>query len=958
MGAIKIEEILEKGLKAAMQEALEEIKGNGRKEEKTNKNEEKTEALKDNYAIIKEEIEAAKTSNKSRKEIIIFLKELIKNRDKECLPNEVNRLQYILKYLEYYEVLNSQEKYSDNESYITALRKKSDEIEDQRERNKEFFKKNPEEKTYRHQERDAISEEKRSADERIIDEEIEKLGEIILRLTEQNIDTSLERKLLISNKEYDETKERIEIIRNKIKKHQTGYLSEEQERLLGDAEDLNEQKRQCAIAEAYKEEFGQMQEYLRQYGTFQEQKLAIASEYAEKIRKAGSEAERLTLTSERDSLLAGVKTQEIKNTMDWSVVFGEFGSMFGKVIEPVLANARQYLDTDEFRNSDQASQQTLIEAIQQMERSVGGADNVSFKRLGAEIKAWQKAMESLTEAQEEYKRCYEELEEAQRNLIEAQKSGAESEIQAAEGALKTAQENEEAARKNVESLQDTADTAQRTVSNTATTLKTSMDGVVSGLQKLASGSLSGAYSGLIEFGNNAEKMGGRLGKAFGKIADKLEDVPVIGWIASIIDIFKDGMSVVIGGLLDAVFNAVSGILDDVLSGDLFKTLGESILSGVGKIFDALTWGGFSSWFGSGDSDKNLEKDIEYLTASNKDLQKSIDNLAEKMEEGSVADAKGVYEHQKELLEQQQANTQEMMQRSAAAYSNGFMGIGGHHSSNSIIDKGMTASDWGRISEITGKDIRSAGDFFGLSSEDMAKVFNEATDLYSKIKSLADDGYKDAAQYMDDYIEYYRQLEELQDAYREKVTGMSFNSLRDEFKSALMDMESDAETFAENLDEIMMNALVESLMSEKYSEMLKDWYKEFADAMANDGKLTDAELTSLRNRYQAIVDGALKERDAIADAIGYESGSTTSQSGKAGAFTAMSQDQGTKLEGLFTSVQMHTANMDAALERVAEKMSIAEGHLVRIAENTGASAGHLKEIRTALETIKRDGLRTR
>lgn len=86
--------------------------------------------------------------------------------------------------------------------------------------------------------------------------------------------------------------------------------------------------------------------------------------------------------------------------------------------------------------------------------------------------------------------------------------------------------------------------------------------------------------------------------------------------------------------------------------------------------------------------------------------------------------------------------------------------------------------------------------------------------------------------------------------------------------------------------------------------------------------------------------------------------TYTQSGKAGAFTAISQDQGTKLEGLFTSVQNHTANMDTALESVADKMSIAEGHLARIAENTGESAGHLKEIKLTLDTIKRDGLKTR
>ena len=744
-----------------------------------------------------------------------------------------------------------------------------------------------------------------------------------------------------------------------VKAGRSADLNEEQQQAIDYADELNEAKRQKAIAEAYKGEFALMQEHLRQYGSYQQQKLAIASEYAEKIKKAGSEAERLSLGKERDSLIAGVKAQELKANIDWSVVFGEFGGMFSKVIAPVLADAKAYIETDEFKNSDHASQEALIDAIRQMERNMGGANNLSFKRLGNEINDYQASVIRLKESQEEYARCYAELIAAQKAYISAQAEGTEAEKEAAEQALATAQENEAAAAKNVENAQNVTDAAQRAVSDTATGLKSAMDGVVDGLQKLASGSLSGAYNGLISLGKGAEKMGGKLGEAFGKVADALEDVPIIGWIASIIDVFKDGLSVVIGGLLDAVFNAVSGILDDILSGDLFVTLGESILSGVGKIFDALTWGGFSSWFGSGDSDKTLESDIEYLTASNKDLQKSIDNLAEKLEEGSVADAEAVYNRQKALLEQSMANTQQMMQRSGSAYSNGFLGIGGHHSSNYKINKGMSSADWKRISDIVGKDITNAGAFFGLSSEDMAKVFNEANDLYSKIKALADDGYKNAAQYMDDYIDYYKQLDELQDALREKLTGMSFSSVRDNFKSQLLDMESDAESFAENLDEMLFGTIVESLMSDKYSEMLKDWYNSLADAMSNDGKLDDAELAALRSSYKKIVDSAIAERDALADAMGYDpETSGSSQSGKSGSFAAMSQDQGTKLEGLFVSAQMHLSSIDDNIEDVTAKWGAASDTLRKIEENTGRAADKLDEVADDVKKIIRDGIKTR
>ena len=398
-----------------------------------------------------------------------------------------------------------------------------------------------------------------------------------------------------------------------------------------------------------------MREHLKQYGTFQQQKLAIAEEYAEKISKAQSEGEKLSLSVERDSRLAGVEAQELRASIDWATVFGEFGGMFSDMVKPVLEDVKKYMQTDEFRNADQDSQQALVEAYRQMMEVTGDVGKTSFKKLGADVTAYQKALQALREAQEEYGTVYAELTAAQQEYARAQAEGTDAEKEAAAQTLEIAQENAAAAQENISTLQEAADTAGQALRNSATSLKSSMDNVKNGLQQIASGSISGAYEGLISLGKGAKSLEGKLGDAFGKMADKLENVPIIGWIVSIIDIFKDGLSVVVGGLLDAVFNAVSGIIDDVLSGDLFKTIGESLLKGVGKIFDALTFGGFSSWFGSGDSDKTLEEDIEYLTASNEDLKQSIDNLAEKMEDVALQDASGVYEDQKRKLEQSMAN---------------------------------------------------------------------------------------------------------------------------------------------------------------------------------------------------------------------------------------------------------------------------------------------------------------
>ena len=681
-------------------------------------------------------------------------------------------------------------------------------------------------------------------------------------------------------------------------------------------EQLMEQQKRTRI-DLVKEEFESMNDFLKNYGSYQQQKLAIAEEYAQKIKDASTDGERRSLQKERDSKLSNIEAQELKANIDWTTVFGEFGGMFKDVISPALEDAKKYIQTDQFKNSDQASQKSLIEAIQQMEQSLGGADKVSFKKLGTEITSYQKVMRNLKDAQSEYANKYADLERAQNDYKEALTNGTEDQQKAAKDAVDAAQEQADAAASNVETMQELATEAQQTVTNTATTLKTSMANVVNGLQKLSSGSLSGAYEGLIQFGKGAKNIGGTLGAAFGKVAETLENVPIIGWIVSIIDLFKDGLSTLIGGILDAVFNAVSGIIGDIFSSDLFRTIGESILSGIGKIFDALTWGGFSSWFGSGESDKNLEKDIELLTATNEALKIAIENLTDKLDDAAMTDAAELYETQKKLLAESEANTQEEMRRSGAAYSNGFLGIGGKHSSNTKINDAMSSGEWSRISKIVGKAVYSAGDFWTLTSEQMRKVATDAPDLYGKIKDYANDGHKDASKFMDEYIEYAKQREELEQAYYEKLTNFSFDSLRDEFKSCLTDMEISAADFTENFNKMLIDSIAEALMTNKYDPMIKKLYEKWAKYMENDGKLSDEEIADLQKDKNAIYDAMKSDKEFLNK---LSTGESSQQGGTKQGFATASQDSIDELNGRFTAIQMDTSSIRETLSDIQLSMS--------------------------------------
>ena len=784
----------------------------------------------------------------------------------------------------------------------------------------------------------------------------EKLGQELAGLQRKNDEAEiemmtegLEKKLRQIDNEYQARKDEIARQeagwkRDNAKAGQSGSLSEDQQSEIDKARELNESGRQKKIAEAYREEFGVMQEYLQAYGTFQQQKLAIATEYAEKIQKTTSGSEKLSLGVERDSKLAGIEVQELKARIDWGTVFGEFGGMFSDMIKPVLADARKYMLTDEFRNADHASQDALVSAVQQMERALGGSGKVSFKKLGAEVTAYQKALSDLKEAQAVYADTYTALIAAQKSYIEAQQSGTEQEKESARQALETAQANADAASENINALQETADSARQSLSNTASGLKTSMENVRDGLQQIASGSISGAYNGLITLGKGDKEVDGKLGEAFGKVSETLEDVPVVGWIVSIIDLFKDGLSVVIGGLLDAVFNAVSGILDDVLSGDLFVTIGKSLLSGVGKIFDALTWGGFSSWTTSSNA-KEVQETIDRLTERNETLQTAIEDLTEEIKASKGTKSVAAYRDAYRLQQETNSNYLDMAMSQAGYH-------GSHHSWNYYWG-GFSQEQIDRLSGQIGRSWN--GDIWNLSPEEMKKLRSNV-DMWTQIQDTGKGGYGGRlTEKLDDYIDQAGKLEELTDQLYEGLTGISFDSMYSSFVDNLMDMKYDAAAAAEDISEYFMRAMLSNKIGELYSDKLKGWWEKFGKAM-EDNDLTEAERKALQDEYMKYVEEAVALRDNLAAATGYDNSGGTSQSAKTGGFSAMTQDQGTKLDGMFTSGLQHWSSIDEKMESVIDKMNTAEGHLARIEENTGTSASHLGKIEEEIRKINRDGVK--
>lgn len=708
--------------------------------------------------------------------------------------------------------------------------------------------------------------------------------------------------------------------------------------------------------------------YLQEYGTFQQRKYAIAQEYADKIAKAQTNAEKIRLGKERDSKLSGIESNALKANIDWVTVFGEFGGMFSNMIKPALEDARKYMQTDEFKNSDASSQQAIVDAVNQMEKSLGGAGGLDFKKLGDDVQAYQNSVVSLNLAKEQEADALERLVTAQEEYENALKAGTEEQKNAAKETLANAQSNADLASANVQMQSENVEKAQKGMSETATALKANMDNVVQGLQQITSGGLTNIYNGLIQAGKG-------VGGAAGKLADSLESVPVVGWILSIIDIFKDGISIVISGLLDSVFSAVSGIIEDVLSGDLFVSIGESLMKGIGSIFDAISFGGFSKLTSIGSNAKEVQEAIDRLTDRNEALQGSIDALNDTIKAGRGAISVDAARKAVKYQDEQNANYLKIAQEQAR-YS------GNHHSWNYYWG-GFTQSQINDFSNQIGRNWN--GSLWDLSPEEM-KLLKGNVDMWTQIQNTGKGGYGGRlTEKLDDYIEQAGKIEELETQLNESLTGMTFDSMYDSFIDTLMDMDASAEDFADNMSEYFMRAMLSNKIGELYYDKLNEWYEDFAKRM-EDGALDDNELDYLQGKWNGIVSDAIKERDDIASAVGYDNKETQEQQSASsrGFGTEMTHEDAGELSGRFTAVYESNLRIETAEQQQTIAITELRGsigsltsqvtglyniadetrtilansylELQQIRENTGEIVKPIKQMQADIAEVKRNTAR--
>lgn len=273
--------------------------------------------------------------------------------------------------------------------------------------------------------------------------------------------------------------------------------------------------------------------------------------------------------------------------------------------------------------------------------------------------------------------------------------------------------------------------------------------------------------------------------------------------------------------------------------------------------------------------------------------------------------------------------------------------------------------WGK-----GKDIYSSIlDVYPELIDSAGNLNRELAESILNSRQFADND-KEALQYI---IDLYDQAEEAwQDVkdWFEGIFGELGQSLTDALVDAFKNGTDAADAFADTVSEMLENLAEQMIYTVTLAPYLEKAQEEMLDVMKNENLTDEEKFSQYVNILDALTDNVLNQQ-GMANALmeeykqkakekGFDlwTDDSSSQSAKSGGFSAMTQDQGTKLEGMFTSGLQHWSSMDERLETVADRMNLAESHLARIAENTGTSAGHLGEIKEDIRKIVRDGLKVK
>ena len=706
-----------------------------------------------------------------------------------------------------------------------------------------------------------------------------------------------------------------------------GGLTDDQQAVLEKAIKNAQDKMEKSTQELLQSDIQYMREYLKEYGTFQQQRYAIAQEYDEKIAKlkagGASEYEIRMAEKQKQAAIGSSKANELANGIDWSQVMTGVGTMVQSIAQATLQKIDEYRKTDEYKKLSFADKKSINDLRSQVSDRAGSDisnpfGNKVWQQIADYTKAYEDSLKNIKKANEAHEDALKDLQQAEEDYAHATTDSQKKFLQ---GQIDAARQRVNTTAIGVQNAQAESAEAQDNLKKTTEDVNQSLSDFSSNIQSLTSGSLSGFANGvvgLIKQFTGAGKEAGKAGNALGEMGGKAGGL--IGAILQLIDILGSEPA----KFIEDLFNKIDKVITNVLAQlpQIIMNILEGLKNVIGGIFE-----GIGSWFGyEGSNREEIEKANSRLEMAMSVNTEAINRLTAAMEKQNPEEAAKSYNQAVELLRINEKAEQNKM------YNNAHMRDGGHSLWSDFWDNGggdLTKE----IYQALGKEYKRQGlatMVQEFSAADWNRLLKENPDLMrrlgEKISESEDDEnynglFKDILQFASDYSE--ETFQELADKFQEAVTSVSFDTVYDNFVSSLMDMDKSAEDFAHDFEGYLRNAIYQAMAVEKIKPLLEGWMKGFEKAMeskeSNGKYLSQKEINELMETggtytdedgnvqtfmgYKAITDIGMALRDGIEELGLYNGKNDPNQEAMAKAIEGITADQADQLIGRITAIQI-------------------------------------------------------
>lgn len=807
-----------------------------------------------------------------------------------------------------------------------------------------------------------------------------------------------------------------------------------------------------------------LNDYLEQYGTFQQQKLAIATKYAKQIADVQASADDADtkkwkiakLHKDEEKEKAEVDSNAILAKIDWYTVFGNVGGILKGSLEPLLKSLNEYTSTKQFQQLGADKQKTILDAMENIRGQVGTNSDVTWKDLASDLTTYQDAVRKAAEAENEHQAKIEEysseLDTLTKKLKDAEKSGDVSAMSAiskqmadindkmTESGLRVTEANQEVTQ-SANKLSKTTKNVIKPIDDIHVFLQTvglsdlqtlwdsfnSLKGAADGLKALnkaakaskelgesATQAADGAKelgevitdagqqtaTALVDVSKNvtdaADKISGvvdkvsdaaaktgeavtKAGAAAGQVAGVVGDAlskglskagligQIIAAILKILDVLKDGIGPIVSSLIDSILGAVAGIINNILSGkfvtqiigSLVKGIGNILSSIVGNLAHILSFGAIGrdagNWFKNSNADE-INKRVKALEESNDRLKSSIDKLKNTLESRNGMSAVKTYDDAREKMQKVISQTMDIVHNKMdyhdAHHSNASrwsMGEDRYAQINDLINKNR-----GNYNELaTMYDVHSLEDIYKLSPEQMDDIRKNLFDVWDEITHT---GRYNWSEQWNNYADLSGQYDELKKTFREKLTGISFDSMRNNFVDNLMDMSKKASDWTKDLNKMFAKSLLNFAIGTEMDDKLRKWWTNWADVIKKqNGDLSQSQIDGMRQEYEGFISEGKTIRDRVFKVTGADKEAYSQDSSKS-VLQGVTQDQIQEINGRLTSIQINvdknqqnTTDIKALMDDFADLQVKGLEHLEKIVKYTS----ELPEMNKKLEKIRQN-----